>query len=352
MLKRILSLLLISAVLCGTVIKASAAEALSVSAKSAVLMDGNSKEILYEKNSGERLPMASTTKIMTALVVLESLDLSHTFRVDERAVGTEGTSAYLQKGDTLTVEAALFALLLQSANDVANALAYEVGESIEGFAALMNEKARELGLCDTSFKNPSGLPEEGHCTTARDLAFLGAACLENEDFLNIVSTKSKTVKISDKDRTFVNHNKLLTLYEGAIGVKTGFTKESGRCLVGAAERNGVRLVTVTLSASNDWKCHSAMLDYGFEKYRSYTLYSKNSLLFELPVAGCDSSVTVSPEGEKKITLPYGKKISVKIEAPSLITAPVKKGAALGTAVFYADEKEIWRTPLLAISKVL
>lgn len=349
--KKALISLFLSAILLLSAIPANAS-GLSFSAESAVLIDGNSKEILFEKNANEKMPMASTTKIMTAIVTLENASLSHTFTVDERAVGTEGSSAYLQKGDRLTVESALYALLLQSANDAANALAFEVSGSIEDFATLMNEKAKELGLSDTSFKNPSGLSEEGHCTTARELAVLSAYCLENEDFYKIVSTKTATVKIGENDRTFVNHNKLLSLYEGAVGVKTGFTKESGRCLVGAAERNGIRLISVTLNASSDWNDHKSMLDYGFSLYREYKLYNEDSFIIELPVAGKSSYISVSPKGEYSVFLPKDKKISVVIEAPRLITAPVKKGQKLGDAVFVCDGREMHRTPLFALSKVL
>ena len=348
MIKRILSLVLIITLVFSL---ASYANGLSLSAESAVLLDAFSKDILFEKNARTRMPMASTTKIMTALIVLERCKLSDTFKVDEGAVGTEGSSAYLQKGDKLTFEAALYALLLQSANDMANALAIEIAGSTEAFAALMNEKAKELSLSDTSFKNPSGLSAEGHYTTAYDLAMLSAVCLESEDFFRIASTKSATVKIGENDRTFVNHNKLLSLYDGACGVKTGFTKESGRCLVGAAERNGVRLISVTLKASSDWNDHAEMLDFGFSLYREYTLFKENELIFELPVAGEGSFITVSPKGEKSVFLQKGKTVSAMIEAPRLIFAPVKKGQIIGTLIFEADGREIFRTPLLAQSKV-
>ena len=348
--KRIIAIFTILALLAPMTVNSNAGD-LSLSAKSAVTMIADTKEIIYEKNSLERLPMASTTKIMTALVVLENCSLDREFKVADAAVGTEGTSAYLQKGDTMTVEAALYALLLQSANDVAVALALETSGSIENFSELMNEKAAELLLSDTQFKNPSGLPEEGHYTTARDLAYLAAVCLENKDFSRIVSAKTATVQISGKDRSFVNHNKLLSVYDGAVGVKTGFTKESGRCLVGAAERDGVRLVTVTLSASSDWNDHKAMFDYGFEKYSSYTLYSDNEFIVELPVAGSNSFISAAPEGSKAIVLEKGKSISVKIEASPLICAPVNKGDTVATAVFYSDGRELCCTPLKSLTKV-
>jgi len=316
---------------------------LCLSAKSAVLMEADSKDILFEKNSAEILPMASTTKIMTALVVLERCRIDQSFTVDERAVGTEGTSAYLQTGDVMTVEAALYALLLQSANDAANALALEVSKSIDDFAALMNEKARALGLENTCFKNPSGLPEDGHHTTAAELAYLAAVCLENETFYKIVSTKSATVRIGGKDRTFTNHNKLLSLYDGAVGVKTGFTKESGRCLVGAAERNGVRLITVTLSASSDWSDHTRLFDLGFETYKSYMLCTSEDFIVSLKSS--DGRVLLSPREAVRITLKKGAKISTRIEATSTVFPSTQKDLPIAFAVFYSNEKELCRVPL-------
>lgn len=329
------------------------AEALGpeLSAESAVIMTADTKETIFEKNANQKRPMASTTKIMTALVVLERCELDKVFRIPAKAVGTEGTSAYLLENDSLTIEAALTALLLQSANDAANALAIEVGGSIDGFASLMNEKADEIGLKDTFFKNPSGLPEDGHYTTAKDLAILASVCLENSDFSRIVSMKKSTVKINGEDRTFVNHNKLLSLYEGANGVKTGFTKESGRCLVGSCERDGVKLVTVTLDASNDWNDHKKMFDYGFSKLRSYQLYSEKNFIVELPVAGTNKFVSASPKGEKSIILPYNQTITVAIEAPSLIFAPVSLDDQVGTAVFYCNGREIAKVSLFALSRV-
>ncbi len=323
----------------------------SVSAKSAIAIEAESKDIIFEKSCRERLPMASTTKIMTALVVLEALPLDRVFTIAESAVGTEGTSAYLETGDRLTVEAALYALLLQSANDVAVGLAIEAGGSIEGFCVMMNEKAKELGLSDTSFANPSGLPDDSHYTTAYDLARLGAVCLENPDFARIVSTKSATVKINGKDRTFVNHNKLLSLYEGTVGIKTGFTKESGRCLVGACRKDGVTVVTVTLSASNDWNDHISMFDYAFSQYTSYTLCKKGEFLISVPVAGTGRYVSISPKKTVSVSLKKGSEIRVYIEHTPLVFSPVQKGDTVGYANFTSEGKIIARVPLYSLNTI-
>lgn len=323
----------------------------SVSAKSAIAIDAQRCEIIFEKNAYDRLPMASTTKIMTALIVLESLPLEHVFTIDPSAVGTEGTSAYLKKDDTLTVEAALYALLLQSANDVAVALAVEVGKSIDNFVTLMNNKAMSLGLSDTSFANPSGLPQEGHYTTAYDLARLGAACLENPDFARIVSSKSATVKISGEDRTFFNHNKLLSLYEGALGIKTGFTKESGRCLVGACKKDGVTVITVTLSASNDWMDHCSMFDYAFSMYRSYTLCEKDEFIISVPIAGTGRYISASPKDTVSVSLKKGSRVKVFVEHSPLVFCPVSKGDMVAYALFSSEDMVIAKIPLYSLNTI-
>lgn len=235
----------------------------SVSAKSAALYEPSTKSFLYTKNENQRLPMASTTKIMTALLAIENLDPEEIIEIDERAVGIEGSSVYLKSGEAMRAIDLVYSLLLQSANDAAAALALRISGSIEDFAILMNEKAESLGLFDTSFKNPHGLDEDGHYTTAHDLAILTAAALENETFKTITSTYKKTLVSSDMQRLVVNHNKLLKSYDGCIGVKTGYTKKSGRCLSSAAERGGEVLVAITINAPDDWRDHKVMLDYGW-----------------------------------------------------------------------------------------
>ena len=349
MIKRILIAALIINIIFPFSIKTFALPELSVSAKSAVLIEAETGKVIYSKNPDQRLPMASTTKIMTALVVLENADLDHEFKVSKIAVGCEGTSAYLCENDLLTISSALHALLLQSANDAAMALAIEVAGNVENFVDLMNNKAKEIGLSNTNFMNPSGLPDEGHYTSARDLVKLSAIALENPEFAKIVKTKSATVKINDTDRTFINHNKLLSLYNDAVGVKTGFTKESGRCLVGAAERDGVRLITVTLSASNDWNDHKNMFDLGFSRLKSYNLYSQNEFIIEIPLIGTNSYISASPKGDKSISLPKGTEITVRIERTSLLQDPFIKGDVVGYAVFFSDGKELCRTPLCALN---
>lgn len=244
----------------------SSADSLSLSAKSAALYDSSSKSFLYTKNADVRLPMASTTKIMTALVAIESCPIDKDVLISDKAIGIEGSSLYLKKGEIMPMCDLLLGLMLRSANDAAAAIAYEISGSIEAFCDKMNEKAKELGLTDTHFTNPHGLDDEEHYTTARELALIAAAALENDTFREIVSSKKSTVTNSDGEvRLLINHNKLLNMYDGAIGVKTGYTKRSGRSLVGAAERDGNSLISVTINAPDDWNDHKILLDYGFKK---------------------------------------------------------------------------------------
>lgn len=246
-----------------------------LSAKSAVLYDPYSQSFLYSKNADARLPMASTTKIMTALIAIENSQLETLVNISDKAIGTEGSSLYLKHGESMTMEDLLFGLMLRSANDAAAAIAYEISGSIEAFAEKMNEKALTMGLKDTHFTNPHGLDNNSHYTTARELAVITGEALKNDVFLKIVSTKKHIIKNADGEaRLLINHNKLLNMYENTIGVKTGFTKKSGRCLVGAAERDGVRLITVTISAPDDWNDHIALFNYGFKKLKAEPLQTK------------------------------------------------------------------------------
>lgn len=238
----------------------------SVSADSAIVMNAFTGEVVFSKNPYVKRGMASTTKIMTSLIALESEKINQTVTVTKDDVAVEGTSIYLKEGDEITVEALVKGMLLESGNDAANITARALGGNIKGFAALMNKKARELGMLSTNFLNPSGLTEEGHYSTAYDMALLSSAAIRNKEFRAICSASSLRVTYNQPktERTFYNHNRFLSMYEGAFGIKTGYTKASGRCLVTAAERNGVVYVAVTLNAPDDWNDHIKMLDFAFK----------------------------------------------------------------------------------------
>ena len=233
------------------------AEALEVSATAAVLMDADMGQVLYEKNGDRQMLIASTTKIMTALVVLEHAAPDDVITVTPDHMA-EGSSMYLRAGETVRVEELLYGLLLCSGNDAALALT-ECAGGLTPFVALMNEKAAALGMAHTSFANPNGLDADGHYSTARDMAVLAAAAVENPTFRRICSSRSVTIG----QRTMENHNRLLRQMEGCVGLKTGYTQAAGRTLVSCTEREGCRLVAVTLQDGNDWADHAALYDYGF-----------------------------------------------------------------------------------------
>ncbi len=312
----------------------------SVSAQSAVLIDARSGTVLYEKQANTRLPMASTTKIMTALTALDAMPVETVITVDARSVGVEGSSIYLTEGESLTLEQLLYALLLESANDAATAIAIGVSGSVEAFAELMNEKADEMGLTDTQFQNPHGLDAEGHYTTALELAKITAVALENPVFSTMVSTRKTTIPHDGTEgvRLLVNHNKLLREYEDAIGVKTGFTKKSGRCLVSAARRNGAVLVAVTLHAPDDWQDHTAMLDYGFSQMESVSLCDAHEICMPLSVVGGeDSAVFVSNPQGLTIAIPKNhSEIKKTVEAPRFLYASVDAGETVGKVIYKCD----------------
>lgn len=330
----------------------TSSKALKVSAESAILIDADSGNIIYEYNAEARLPMASTTKIMTALVAIENCPIEKTVTVTKQAVGIEGSSIYLYEGEKLCMEDLLYALLLESANDAATAIAIEVGGSVESFADMMNEKAKSLGLCNTSFQNPHGLDSEEHYTTAHDLAIIARAALANPTLEKIFSTEKKTIPLNSEEgvRLLINHNKLLRMYDGTIGVKTGYTKRSGRCLVSAAERDGVRLIAVTLNAPNDWQDHTDMLDYGFETYEYVTLCKKGEFSEPLYlVGGTEQYVTVTNPNEAGVTLPRSHgEITCKVELPTQGYAPVESGERLGRLVFYCDGRAVADTEIIAL----
>ena len=326
---------------------------LSVSARSAALYEPKTKSFLYTKNPNERLPMASTTKIMTALLALEHLSPSEEITVDSRAVGIEGSSIYLKSGERMCVLDLIYSVMLQSANDAAAALAYKIADGIDKFANLMNEKARSLGLYDTNFTNPHGLDDKNHYTTAHDLAIISAAALENETFREISATYKKAVSSSETERLLVNHNKMLKSYDGCIGVKTGYTKKSGRSLVSAADRDGLTLVSVTINAPDDWRDHTKMLDYGYSLLVMEELASPGQFSFEIPILGGDAE-TVKVSNKDRLTKILEKESSdfvTEIHLSRYFSAPINKGDVLGAVIFKKDGEEIARLDLLAENTV-
>ncbi|MBE6568652.1 MAG: D-alanyl-D-alanine carboxypeptidase [Ruminococcaceae bacterium] len=327
---------------------------IAVSARAAVLMEASSGDIVFSKDADTRMPMASTTKIMTALVALEKGDLQQSVQIAEEAVGVEGSSVYLTAGETLTLEELLYALLLESANDAAAAVACAVSGSIEAFSAAMNEKAAEIGLENTHFTNPHGLDDEEHYTTASDLAKLAVYAMQNPDFARICSTYKKTIPMRDGEgtRLLLNHNRLLKQYADVVGVKTGFTKRSGRCLVSAAEKDGVRLVAVTLNAPDDWQDHRAMLDYGFSQYSNVSLAESGEYTWEIACTGApDGKLTVTNTDSLSFVCRGEPEITHIVEVPHFLFPPVQAGETIGTVRFFNHGTEIGSLPLTAAESV-
>jgi D-alanyl-D-alanine carboxypeptidase len=332
-----------------------------ISAQSAILIDADQKSVLFEKNPNEIMGEASTTKIMTALVAAEAVPLEQQITIPSAAVGVEGSSVYLCEGEILTVKELLYALLLESANDAATALAIAVAGSVEEFSKLMNSYAEKLGLENTNFCNPHGLYDEQHYTTAHDLALISARALENKDLRAIFCTKKTTISCGvtkenpegDGVRYLQNHNKMLSRYEGAIGIKTGYTKATGRCLVSAAERDGMTLIAVTLNAPDDWNDHTAMLNYGFATYERVVVYDVGEFSHPYAVSGGVEPFAVATNSvQLALTLPKKREQMIEsVEFPQRFEiAPIDKGATLGEISVRYKELEV-RSPLVAANNV-
>lgn len=329
---------------------ALAQEQPSVSAGSAVLIDGLSGKVLYEKNAYETMPMASTTKIMTTLLAIESGDLEREITTTKEMVTVEGSSMGLVEGDTVSLKALCYGMLLCSGNDAANTTALALAGSLPDFARKMNEKADALGLQQTNFVTPSGLDAEGHYSTAYDMALLGRAAMKNETFAAMAASRTARVSFGNPpyERTLYGHNKLLSMYADAVGIKTGFTKKSGRCLVSAAKRGGALLVAVTLSAPDDWNDHIKLFDYGFSLYSEQTLDTDTEEV-RLPVTGGEANAVGVLCEEVRVSLLPGQaeRVERTLLLPPFTYAPIGFGESMGQAVFTLDGEEVARAKLVA-----
>lgn len=320
------------------------AQAVSTSASCAILMDADSGRILYDQNIHQQRLIASITKLMTALVAVEKCgDLQEPVTIRPEWTGVEGSSIYLKAGEKIPLEGLLYGLLLQSGNDAAVAIACHVAGDTERFAALMNEKAAELGMTNSSFSNPSGLNDDDHYSTAYDMAILACACLENEVVSAICASRAATVGT----RTFFNHNKLLHRYDGCIGMKTGYTELAGRTLVSAAERDGQTLVCVTLNDGNDWNDHERLLDYGFEWYPRQELCRTGQIFGAVPVEG-----SLIPAVQAQAAEPVGyplreeERLELRVELAERLESPVVCGQQIGRAVWLLNGDAVAETALV------
>lgn len=345
MLKKVVSFVLSFAIF-NAFVTVSNGASLGVSAQSAVLMCVNSGEVLYSKNENKHLPMASTTKIMTSLIALEAATPDREIVVDHNMVSVEGTSMGLVDGDSVSLSELVYGMMLQSGNDAANTVAYVLGGSPEKFAEMMNSRAKEIGMSNTNFVTPSGLDDENHYSTAYDMALLAAECIMNPEFRYICSQKSAKLTYGNPPylRTLTNHNKLLWKYSDSIGIKTGFTKKSGRCLVSAAERNGIILVAVTLNAGDDWNDHISMFEYGFSNCDSAELSCDLSGISLKIVGGNKAFVPLKLS--RNCTYLLGENCTFKLLLKQFEYAPINNGKIVGTAIFLNEGKVIDKIPII------
>ena len=315
----------------------------AVSARRAYVLDAVSGRELFVRNPDERSLIASTTKIMTALIVCEQCNVLDRMRIPKEAVGIEGSSMYLKEGEVLTLQELLYGLMLSSGNDAAVALAIYCGGTVEGFAELMNDKARNLGLTGTHFENPNGLDSPGHYSTARDLAVLAAYAMKNPIFYKTVSAKN--VKVGE--RCLTNHNKLLWKLEGADGVKTGFTKAAGRILVSSATRQGRRIIGVTIDAPDDWNDHCQLLNEGFARYQDRQIVQAGQRVSVQEVLGGDARrIEVLAAEDFSYALAAEECPQLVLPGPGFVYAPAVEGAEAGFAYVLINGTVIGKVPVV------
>jgi len=323
-----------------------------VSARSAILIEASTGRVLFEQNAYEKRPMASTTKVMTAILALESCDLDETIVVSDNASGVGGSSIWLEVGERMALSDMLFGLMLSSGNDAAIAIAEHVAGSVDAFVQMMNDKAAEIGAYDTRFANPNGLPAENHYTTAFDLALICAYAMCNDYFCEVVKTQYKTIPWEghEWDRVVKNKNKLLWNYDGGNGIKTGYTDAAGRCLCAGAKRDGMQLIAVVLSAPDMWADCTRLLDYGFDNYALRTLVSSGETIADVKVEhGMEDGFTVcaGQDVAYPLTDEEHARVQKKVYVAETMEAPVTEGQIVGTIDVWLDGKRVYSANLAA-----
>lgn len=354
----ILAVIMISSFLCSSFLTSkNKVLAEDCPAKSMVVIEADSRRVLNDKNKDERLAMASTTKIMTALVTCKNVkDFDEVVAINDNAVGIEGTSMYLKKGEKLTVKELLYGLMLPSGNDAAMALAYYVGGSEERFVEMMNEQAKELNLQNTHFANPHGLDADGHYTSAYDLAIITAEALKNDTFKEIVSTKNIRVTGSKENepRFLSNKNKLLKTLEGCTGVKTGFTDNAGRCFVCSCTRDGMTLISVVLNCGPMFEESAKLLNACFEKYKMREILEPYTQGENIKVSNGESDFvqTVTKHGfTYPLTDEEFNNIKIVRNQPEILDAPVVKEQKIGEIEIYLDKNLLFKENIYTMENV-
>lgn len=331
------------------------AEEVETSARAFVLYCADSGALLLSENPDLRLPMASTTKLMTVLLTLENAEKDDRVVEFTDEMSAEGSSMELKAGDRVRLSDLAAGMMMRSGNDAANAAAIAIAGSTEAFADLMNRRAAEIGMKNTHFVTPSGLDDEEHYSTARDMALLMAHALKNDRFRKLTAKTSETVRFvrpASKRATYPNHNRLLSLYDGCIGGKTGYTATAGRCLVTAAKKNGLTLIAVTLDDRNDWDDHIALYEYGFSLYT--TISPDIAPDISVPVAGGTADETaVYAAKSAAVAVPRDRigDVRVTVMLPPFLYAPVEKNQAIGRVVYTLDGRRIGEIPLLCADEI-
>jgi len=331
----------------------------TIKAQAAILMDAKTGQVLYEKNAHKRLGPASTTKILTAILAIESGRLDEEVKVSARAAGTGGSSMHLQVGQTILLRELVTGLLLRSGNDAAVAIAEHLAGSVDNFVAIMNSRSQALGAYNSHFRNPHGLTAAGHYSTAFDLAWLARYALTNPAFADIVSTKETNIDWFDSrgrehDQSLRNTNKLLWMLEDADGVKTGTTNEAGPCLVSSATRGNQKLIAVVLHDHSRWYDSAQLLKYGFDHYDLYDYTTEGTVLSALPVErGLKDVVDAVVAGQAAVVIAADdyQHVSVEVDLPEKIKAPVYQGQKIGEIVFFVRDKAIKTVDIVAGQEV-
>lgn len=320
-----------------------------MSAESAILIDVQSGRVLLEYNPHVKLPMASTTKIMTALVSLENGELKDKIKIKNDAVGIEGSSIYLYEDEDIILEDLLYGLMLRSGNDSAVAIANYIGGNLEEFAEMMNKKAKEIGVNNTNFVNPHGLHDDNHYSTSYDLSLITREAMKIEEFKEIAKTKTWKAN-RDKNNLFYNKNSTLWEYEGGDGVKIGYTKRAGRCLVSSATRNGTQLISVVLNDRNWFDDCYRLMDYGFDNFATYIIFDKGQYFNKISINnGVKDHISIVTKESFSYPLKEEElgKVKLHIDLPDIIEAPIKKGDFIGNVAVYLDGKLIHEEKLVA-----
>lgn len=326
----------------------------NTSAQSSVLYCSENGEFIYESNSNVKLPMASLTKVMTAVVVLENSDIHSIVEISPDSCGIEGSSIYLTPGEKLSVKDLLYALMLESANDAAVALALAVAPTVSDFVDNMNDTAKRLSLNSTHFMNPHGLDSEDHYSTACDLALLFDYALKNETFSEIVSTYKCYIPYNEQEngRLLVNHNRLLASYDGCIGGKTGYTKSSGRSLVSASKKDGITLIAVTINDRNDWSDHRTLFDYGFSVLNAYDLVNDDGYIGVHIINGTNDLLQARITPIKAVlTEEQYNSLRPVYCLKRFYFAPVENGQIIGSLNWYCGDNILYTSDIIASESV-